>query len=64
MDPLPFRQDRVDGDRLLGERMTPAVAITRLLVLFEELLCDGAFECCEHCGLVGLRHLGEQSVLE
>ena len=54
MDPQPFRQDRVDRDRLLGERVAPAVAIARLLVLFDELLRDGGLERCEHDRLVGL----------
>jgi hypothetical protein len=64
MDLLSLRDDCVACDRLLGERVAPAIAVARLPILFEELLPDGGLEGCEHDTLVGFSHLDEQSVVE
>ena len=64
VDPLPLRDDRVGGDRLLGQRVAPAVAAARVRALLQELQGDGRFEGREDNVLAGLGHVDEQAVLE
>ena len=64
MDPLPLRYDRVTGNRLLGERVAPGVALAGLGLLLEELLRDRGLERGEHAGVVRLRDLEQQVVVE
>src|SRR5207248_10389674 len=61
---LPARGDRVAGDRLLRERMPPAVTTGSARFLLDELLLNGHIERAVHDCVVHLRYRGEGRVVE
>lgn len=64
VDLLPPRRDHVGGDRLLRQRVPPAVASEPVGMLFDQLLADRGLERRLDCGLLRFRHREQGRVVE